>query len=110
MGFEGIFALSTLTVIIIILNYIPCSFGIDACAYGIDGQPFIEQTRTYFTSIGSTSLLISFGILGVFSITVFNVCSVSVTKYINALARSICDVSRTILIWLTGLIVTMTLG
>lgn len=54
--------------------------------------------------------MVTFGILGIISITVFNVCSVSVTKYINALARSICDVSRTLLIWMVGLIVTTTLG
>ena len=110
VGYEGIFALAGLTIVIGILNYVPCSFGIDACAYGIDGKPFVEQTRTYFTSIGSTNLLLSFGILGVLSITVFNVCSVCVTKYINALTRSICGVTRTILIWFIGIIVTITLG
>jgi hypothetical protein len=52
----------------------------------------------------------SFAILGVISITVFNVCSVTVTKYVNALARSICDVCRTVIIWLVGILVTVTLG
>lgn len=32
------------------------------------------------------------------------------TKYINALARSICDVTRTILVWIVGIIVTLTAG
>ena len=36
IGYEGIFALSTVSVIIVILNYIPCSFGIDACAISTD--------------------------------------------------------------------------
>lgn len=49
-------------------------------------------------------------ILGVFSIATFNVTGVTVTKYINALARSIGDVTRTILIWIVGIIVTVTAG
>lgn len=32
------------------------------------------------------------------------------TKYINALARSIGDVTRTILVWMVGIIVTLTAG
>jgi hypothetical protein len=35
---------------------------------------------------------------------------VTVTKYINALARSICDVTRTVVIWGVGLIVTISAG
>lgn len=34
----------------------------------------------------------------------------TVTKYINALARSIGDVTRTILVWSVGLIITLTAG
>lgn len=40
----------------------------------------------------------------------FNVLGVSVTKYINALARSIADVTRTVLIWIVGIIITATAG
>lgn len=41
---------------------------------------------------------------------IFNVSGVTVTKYISALTRSICDVTRTLLIWIVGLIVTVTAG
>lgn len=34
----------------------------------------------------------------------------TVTKYINALARSICDVTRTIIVWIVGILVTVTAG
>lgn len=33
-----------------------------------------------------------------------------VTKYISALARSIADVSRTLLVWIVSLIITFTAG
>jgi hypothetical protein len=38
------------------------------------------------------------------------VTGVTVTKYINALARSLGDVTRTILVWIIGIIITVTLG
>ncbi len=64
----------------------------------------------YFISTFSQSTLLAFCLLGVFSITIYNISGVTVTKYINALARSICDVTRTILIWAVGIIVTLTAG
>jgi hypothetical protein len=33
-----------------------------------------------------------------------------VTKYINSLARSIANVTRTFLIWIIGIIITLTIG
>jgi hypothetical protein len=51
-----------------------------------------------------------FCILGIISIATFNITGVTVTKYINALARSICDVTRTILVWIVGILVTVTAG
>jgi hypothetical protein len=40
----------------------------------------------------------------------FNITGVTITKYINALARSVADVARTIIVWIVGIIVTLTLG
>lgn len=48
--------------------------------------------------------------MGIFSIATFNICGVTVTKYINALARSIGDVTRTVLVWIIGIIITLTAG
>lgn len=45
-------------------------------------------------------------LLGVFTIAVFNICGVSVTKYISSVARSVVDVTRTVIVWLVGLIIT----
>ena len=48
--------------------------------------------------------------MGIFSIAAFNISGVTITKYINALARSVGDVVRTILVWAIGLVVTGTVG
>lgn len=49
-------------------------------------------------------------VLGVITIAVFNVCGVNVTKHISALTRSIADVSRTLLVWIISIIITVTAG
>lgn len=40
----------------------------------------------------------------------FNITGLSITRYINGLARAVCDVTRTVIIWLVGIIITLTLG
>lgn len=46
----------------------------------------------------------------IIGILIFNVAGVSVTKYINALARSIANMTKSIVVWILGLIVTLWMG
>jgi hypothetical protein len=46
--------------------------------------------------------------LGVFSICLFNIFGVSITKHISALSRAVVDACRTCAVWAFGLIVTLT--
>lgn len=55
-------------------------------------------------------MLLSFIILGIFSIVIYNISGVSVIKYINALTRALCDATATMLIWLASIVVTATAG
>ena len=110
VGYEGMFGLAAELVLIVIMTFVPCSFGPDACVISGAGMPFIERPEQYFSEIGQNGLLLLFVIIGVFSIATFNVTGVSITKYINALARSICDVTRTVVVWIVCLLVTLTAG
>ena len=110
VGYEGLFGLCAYFVILPIISYIPCSFGESACVFDLHSLPFLESPLAYFREAGSSGSLLFFCILGVFSIATFNVTGVTVTKYINALARSIADVTRTILVWGIGIIITLTAG
>lgn len=47
-------------------------------------------------------------LLGIISIALFNLFGVNVTKHVSALARTVVDTIRTVLIWGIGLIVTVT--
>ena len=49
-------------------------------------------------------------ISSIFAIFLFNVAGVSVTKYINALGRVIASMTKSILVWVLSLIVTVNLG
>jgi len=110
VGYEGMFGLATQLVLVLIMTFVPCSFGADACVFDSKGMPYVERPEAYFAAMADNGLLLFFVILGVFSIATFNVTGVTVTKYINALARSICDVTRTVLVWIVGIIITVSAG
>jgi len=46
-------------------------------------------------------------IIGIGTIAVFNIAGVNVTKHISSLARSIIDVSRTVLVWIISITITV---
>lgn len=48
--------------------------------------------------------------LGILAVGSFNINGLSITKYINALARSLLNMTKTVVIWLIGIIVTIYVG
>ncbi len=46
----------------------------------------------------------------VLGIGFFNLIGLTITKYINALARAILNLTKTALVWIIGIIVTVTAG
>jgi hypothetical protein len=47
VGYEGLFGLAISTLVVIIVSFVPCSFGLNACVYNDEGYPFIEQPVQY---------------------------------------------------------------
>ena len=90
-------------------TFVPGYFGVDACVY-TDNGVFLERPDVYFQQLGDNHVLMICCIIYVFSVMIFNITGLSITRYINALARAVCDVSRTVIIWLVGIIVTLTVG
>ena len=41
---------------------------------------------------------------------IYNVAGVTITKYINSLARAIADVTKTIIVWVFSILVTVQYG
>jgi hypothetical protein len=58
---------------------------------------------------GQPVLLVAI-VLSILASSLFNASGVAITKYINALARSISDITRTSLVWILGIIITITAG
>ena len=42
--------------------------------------------------------------------SIYNTIGVTIAKHMNSLTRAICDASRTVIIWVVGIIVTASLG
>lgn len=71
---------------------------------------YFERPDAYFYEITHNGVLLFLVFLGIFTIAVFNIAGVSVTKYISSVARSVVDVTRTVLIWAVGLIVSFSVS
>lgn len=110
VGFEGLFGTLSCIIMLSIIQFIPCPFSSESCAFTTLSFARIEYIPTYFEELGSNPLLLSFTLLGLFTIAGFNFFGITSTKYINAVARSIGDVSRTVVVWIVGLIVSLSIG
>jgi drug/metabolite transporter (DMT)-like permease len=110
VGYEGLFGLLIYLVLLSFIQFIPCPFSPAGCAFTADSYPRIEYLPTFFAELGSNGLLLGSTIAGMFTIAGFNFAGISATKYINAVSRSIGDVSRTVVVWIVGLIVAATIG
>lgn len=93
-----------------ILCHIPCSFGPSACVYSVEGFPYFEGFGVFLTQIRDNWVLGFLCGITVFSILFFNVSGVYVTKWVNALARAIANMTKSILVWILGLAVTVIYG
>jgi len=49
-------------------------------------------------------------ILVLFSMATYNASGIIIAKELRSLTRSIIDVSRTVIVWIVGIILTATLG
>jgi hypothetical protein len=51
VGYQGIFGLILSSVVVGIVSYIPCSFGIDICVFTSKGG-FMESPEVYLRQVG----------------------------------------------------------
>ncbi|CAD8148425.1 unnamed protein product [Paramecium pentaurelia] len=106
VGVEGMWGLLYFGIVMPILNFIPCNFK-EGCVFRNE-KGYWECTDVFFQQLGADVWLTVSVVMGIFSIALFNIFGVNVTKYVSALTRTVVDTIRTILIWGIGLIVTAT--
>ncbi|EAS07726.3 nucleotide-sugar transporter (macronuclear) [Tetrahymena thermophila SB210] len=110
VGTEGFWGLSLYAIVLPLLACVPCASGLGDLCLTYDGTSRLEQPGQYFSQFAHNGVLAFYIVLGVFTIAVFNICGVSVTKHISSLARSIVDVTRTVVVWVVSIVVTETYG
>jgi len=99
-GFEGLFGLTMMIILLIIFYYLPHLNGLT----NDDAGDHFENTLDAFEQI-KTSYVITLGLSGyVCSIAFFNYFGASVTKHMDATTRMVLDNVRTIVIWAADLI------
>jgi hypothetical protein len=76
----------------------------------IDGNAVVENIKVYFSEIfGNGVILLGVGLLLLSMVTYTSVGMVIVKKK-SSIVRAVIDVSRTVLVWIIGVIVSATLG
>lgn len=107
VGTEGCWGLLYYAIVLPIISTIPCNLGKNVCVFW-KGEYRIESPGQYFYQAGHDSWLLVAIIFGILTIAIYNICGVSITKYVSALARSVIDAVRTVVIWAFGIILTAT--
>jgi hypothetical protein len=104
------FGIAIYLVVLPILTFIPCPFGVGACTFSDSGMPFFERPDQFLWELLASPFLFTCIVLGILATCLFNISGNAITKYINALARTICDISRTAFVWIFAIIITIVLG
>ena len=110
VGMQGFYGLFFACIFLPILSLIPCGLEKDACVYLDSGDPVIEDLTIYLREVADNPIILMAVMVVLCSMAINNLFGVMIAQYANSLTRSICDVSRTVIIWIVGLIVTGTLG
>lgn len=97
-------------ILIPILGVIPCSFDDQNCVITEGGERVVESAMVYFSEIQGNWLILLGVIFNVFSMASYNAVGVAIAKHINSVARALCDVSRIVIVWGAGIIITLSLG
>ena len=88
VGYGGFYCfLIYLLVLIPIFTFIPCSFGVNACVISDSGDSYFERPGIYLRELFENIPVLTTTIAEIFSILIFNICAISITDRINALAK-----------------------
>lgn len=66
--------------------------------------------NVYLREVFNDGLILTGVIIVLVSMSAYNTLGVVIAKYMNSLTRAICDASRTVIIWIVGIVLTASLG
>ena len=107
---EGVYGLLVLVPLTIGFQYVSCPWESASACVNVDGQLYLENIGLYWSQVTTSPFLLLLSLGLVVSIAISVPIAVTVSKLISPVSRSLADVCRTVLIWLFGVVVTLTLG
>lgn len=107
---EGIYGLIVLIPLTFAFQYVSCPWDSEKECVNVDGSLYLENISQYWTEITDNTFLFLLNIGLILSIAISVPIAVTVSKLISPVSRSLADVCRTIIIWMFGIVVTLTLG
>jgi hypothetical protein len=110
VGCEGCFGLIIISFIALSLSITPCSLKEKLCVYDFYGNMYFERIDQFFIEIGTEWVLAMLVVIGILTISAYNLNGVRITKLFDALTRSLLNITKTAIIWIIGMIVTFSVG
>ena len=89
------------------LSYVPCDLGERICVFDVDGRSYYELPLVYLTELSNDWMLLMFTVFGVCLIGLFILNGIKITKMFDALTKSIINISKTTLVRIIGIILTL---
>lgn len=75
-----------------------------------NGKMVFEDFSVFMRGMFSNGYILFGGVVLLITFSMYCLSGILLSKEMSALARSMVDVSRSLLIWVIGIIITMTLG
>jgi drug/metabolite transporter (DMT)-like permease len=102
VGLEGLWGIILSTISIAVAASIPCTYEVNGSNCNANG--FVEDPIGGIRSALNSWTMITYVVLGVCSLGVFNLCCTTVTKFASALSTSLMIISITTMIWVYDLL------
>ena len=110
VGCEGVFGMVIVTFIALILSISPCPFQENICVFDSFGNPYFERIDVFFAEVFTDGILFVLTLVGLVTVGLYNLNAVRITKLIDALTRSLLNITKTGIIWILGIIITLIAG
>ena len=106
VGCEGCFGMIIVLMVALILSLVPCGLGDKYCSFDPHGYPYFERADQFWKEMGTHWAVGLLGAVGVVTVGAYNLNGVRITKMIDALTRSLLNITKTSIIWVAGIIIT----
>ena len=94
----------------LILSITPCSFDAKLCVFDSYGNSYFQRVDVFFRQVFSDYIIALLVVVGVLTVSAYNLNGVRITKMIDALTRSLLNITKTSIIWIVGIIVSFLVG